>query len=99
MYLLIESNNAELNEFMSTYINIPILLFIALMSFLFIIIRKKRFVIKKIKKPIIEVLSFFAIVIFLKFTGLIESNAYHNIVRGTYGYFQLQKSVNLKTEI
>lgn len=99
MYLLIDSNKAELNEFLSSYINIPIVLFIVLMSFMFFIMRKRRFVIKKIKKPIIGVLIFFVIILFLKLTGLIESNAYHNIVRGTYGYIQLQKSVNLETEI
>jgi heptose-I-phosphate ethanolaminephosphotransferase len=38
-------------------------------------------------------------VLFLKFTGLIESNVYHNIVRGTYGYFDLQRSFKLNANI
>ncbi|MGZ0014902.1 phosphoethanolamine transferase [Yeosuana sp. AK3] len=99
MFVLIESNKAELSEFTTSYINIPIIVFISIMIVLFFVIRKLRLFVKTPKRTIIGSLVFFAIVLFLKGTGLIESNAYHNIVRGTYGYFELQNSVKFNSEI
>ena len=99
MYLLIESNKQELSEFASSYINTPIVLFIIICCILFFMIRKSKFKVLNKYSSIIGVLGFISIVAILKFTGLIESNACHNIVRGTYGYIDLQNSVKLNSEI
>lgn len=99
MFLLIESNQQELSEFTGSYISVKILLFLALMVVTFFVLRKKRFNIINSKRAIIGILSFLGIIAVLKFTGLIENNAFHNIVRGTYGYFDLQKSVKFNVNI
>ncbi|MEN3322628.1 phosphoethanolamine transferase [Mariniflexile soesokkakense] len=99
MFLLIESNQRELSEFTASYINTKIILFLALMVVSFFVIRKKKLEIKNSKKVLFGALFFLGIIATLKLTGLIENNAYHNIVRGTYGYFELQKSVKFNTEI
>ena len=99
MFLLIESNHRELTEFTTSYINIKIVAFIVLMFVLFITIRKQVLEVKYSKKVIIGGFIFLSIIGLLKFTGLIENNAYHNIVRGVYGYFDLQNSVKLSNEI
>lgn len=99
MYLLLESNKQELSEFTSAYINLPIILFLIVSSVLFFIIRKVKINIS-IKYPfVIGVVGFLSVLVFLKLTGLIESNAYHNIIRGTYGYIDLQNSVKFNNEI
>jgi heptose-I-phosphate ethanolaminephosphotransferase len=97
--LLLESNKQELSEFSLAYINFPIILFIVLSGILFFIIRKNRFKTVNKHRLIIGLLGFIAIVVFLKLSGLIESNAYHNIVRGTYGYVDLQNSVKFNSII
>ncbi|WP_175473549.1 phosphoethanolamine transferase [Algibacter pectinivorans] len=99
MYLLLESNKQELSEFTSAYVSMPIVLFIGISCILFFVIRKQKF--KRLIKhqSILGVLGVLSIIVFLKLTGLIESNAYHNIVRGTYGYFDLQNSVKFNTDI
>jgi heptose-I-phosphate ethanolaminephosphotransferase len=99
MYLLIESNRGELKEFVSSYFSIPIMLFILIIIGLFFVIRKQKLIRPNSKKIITGITCFLSIVVFLKFTGLIESNAYHNILRGVYGYVQLQNSVKLNTNI
>jgi len=99
MFLLIESNAGELKEFSTSYISIPIVLFISLMIVLFFVLRKMKLIVKGTKKAIVAGIVFLVIVGILKGTGLIESNAYHNIVRGVYGYFKLQKSVEFNANI
>lgn len=99
MFLLIESNKSELNEFAKSYINAPIISFLIVMCILFLFIRKKKFEINKPRKVLIGFLFFFGIVVFLKLTGLIENNAYHNIVRGTYGYWELQNNTKFNSNI
>ncbi len=99
MYLLIESDQGELREFASSYISIPILLNIVFILILFFILFRNRLKIYNSKRIYIGSLVFIAIIAVLKFTGLIENNAYHNVVRGTYGYFQLQRSVKFNKEI
>ncbi|ULC58998.1 phosphoethanolamine transferase [Flaviramulus sp. BrNp1-15] len=96
MYLLLESNKQELNEFASSYISNSIILFIVLSCLLFFFIKKNKF---GILNKYYSFLGFIIITVFLKFTGLIESNAYHNVVRGTYGYINLQNSVKLNSKI
>lgn len=98
MYLLIESNKAELTEFTNSYINIKIVLFfISVLVSYFILIKN----IKPSKKYhlVVPLVSASVIIIVLKVTGFIESNAYHNIVRGTYGYYDLQNNTRLNTNI
>ena len=99
MYLLIESNKQELSEFTSSYISAPIVFFIILNCILFFVIRKNKFKTLNNYASIVGILGFISTIFILKFTGLIESNAYHNIVRGTYGYVDLQNSVTFNSEI
>ncbi|GAA4816278.1 phosphoethanolamine transferase [Litoribaculum gwangyangense] len=99
MYLLIESNNQELSEFVSAYANTSIILFIILGFILFFMIRKLSMEITNKYHSIIGIFGFLGIVAVLKFTGLIENNAYHNIVRGTYGYIDLQNSYKVTSKI
>jgi heptose-I-phosphate ethanolaminephosphotransferase len=99
MFLLIETNQQELKEFTTSYINISTLVFIFLMIVLFFVIRRIKLVVNTSKKILVSSFVFFGIIVLLKFTGLIESNAYHNIVRGTYGYFELQNSVKFNSNI
>ncbi len=99
MYLLLESNKQELSEFTSAYISMPIVLFVIIEVILFFIIRKIKLTVFNKKQLIIGVLGFISMIFFLKFTGLIESNAYHNIIRGAYGYIDLQNSFKLNPEI
>jgi heptose-I-phosphate ethanolaminephosphotransferase len=99
MFLLIETNQQELKEFTTSYINISTLVFIFLMIVLFFVFRRMKLVVNASKKILISGFVFFGIIVLLKFTGLIESNAYHNMVRGTYGYFELQNSVKFNSNI
>lgn len=99
MYLLIESNTSELNEFIDSYLNLPVAFYILINIILFFLINKIRFGIKIKLVVLYNILFLGSIVFFLKYTGLIESNAYHNIVRGTYGYFNLQNSIKFNSDI
>ncbi|MFB9058015.1 phosphoethanolamine transferase [Mariniflexile ostreae] len=95
MYLLIESNPQELREFGGAYISVPILIFIVLAVFWYSIVEKNRLCFNLQKYWGVLILSFLGLIGVLKFTGLIENNAYHNVVRGLYGYYQLQNDFNL----
>jgi heptose-I-phosphate ethanolaminephosphotransferase len=99
MYLLLESNKQELSEFTSSYFNVSIVLFLVVSILLFFVIRKKKIETFNKKYSLLKILGFVGLVVFLKFTGLIESNAYHNMVRGTYGYIDLQNSVKFNSSI
>lgn len=99
MYLLIESSGSELNEFATSYANIPIIFYLVLMGVIFFISRKSKLEINKPKQILLGLLFFFGIIVLLKLTGLIENNAYHNIVRGTYGYFDLQNNSKFNSNI
>ena len=99
MFLLIESNNSELGEFITSYLSWPIVLFIVLMIGLFFLIRKIKLKINITKRMLKGIFVCLFIIVFLKISGLIENNAYHNIVRGVYGYFELQNSVKFSNDI
>jgi heptose-I-phosphate ethanolaminephosphotransferase len=99
MYLLIESNTGELREFISSYINTPIIIFVILSCVLFFVIRKIHFFNSNKYYSLFATIGLVSIIVFLKLTGLIESNVYHNIVRGTYGYIDLQKSIKFNSDI
>ncbi|MCL5129973.1 phosphoethanolamine transferase [Algibacter sp. L4_22] len=99
MYLLIESNPSELKEFSSSYFNIPIVIFIISFIGLFFVIRKIDFKKKNRFHSVIGVFGVIVIIAVLKLTGLIESNAYHNVVRGTYGYFEHQNSMKFDSVV
>lgn len=98
MYLLIETSKEEFNEFASSYLNYKIFLFILILLFSFLILKKHVGKTKKKNGLVFSLAYTFLIIILLKVTGLIESNAYHNIVRGTYGYFELQNNFNLSKD-
>jgi len=99
MYLLLESSTSELNEFAGGYFSAKILIAILILISLFFYLRRLKFS-PFFKNSNILAISFLVIsTLFLKLTGLIESNAYHNIVRGTYGYYELQKRMNFETDI
>lgn len=99
MFLLIDSSEGELHEFISSYVNAPIIVFIIVMIILFFIMIKMRLNFEYKINILLGSICFLGIVILLKFTGLIERNAYHNMVRGTYGYFELQKNVKFNEDI
>lgn len=99
MYLLIESNKFEMKEFMYSYLNLKVVVFFVLMVIFFFLIRKRKVVVQNRSKVVIGISLFLGIVFFLKVTGFIEENAYHNIVRGTYGYFELQNKMQFDAEI
>lgn len=92
MYLLLDSNASELSEFISSYINWSIVAVIVINTYLFFLLKRK---LKKnsIKySSLVGLIGAISILFFLKISGLIESNAYHNIVRGTYGYYELHSN-------
>ena len=99
VYLLIESNELEMKEFLTSYIDLKIVFFFVSMVVFFLLIRKIKLEINNRKKVFIGISCFFSIVIFLKISGFIEENAYHNIVRGTYGYFELQNNYRFDASI
>lgn len=95
MYLLLESSSSELKEFAGGYFSWSIFLAFITNGYLFFMLRKKVWNINIKYSTLIGFIGLLLITAFLKFTGLIESNAYHNVVRGTYGYYELQKNFNL----
>ncbi len=99
MYLLLGSNPDEMKEFSSSYINFSIVLFIIITTLFFFKIRKLSFKNYFKHRNVIAVFGTVIIVFILKFTGLIESNAYHNIVRGAYGYIDLQSSIKFSNDV
>lgn len=99
MYLLLESNRNEVYEFVASYISLPIVLFIILSIVLFFYIKKYKFKTFGFQGVIIGIFGFFAICFGLKHTGYIESNVYHNIVRGVYGYIDLQNNTKFNENI
>ena len=99
MYVLIESNQAELKEFIGSYQNIKIISFLVLLILSFFLLKNIKLRKYATNRFFISVGIVFAIIVLLKFTGLIESNAYHNVLRGTYGYFDLQRNFQLNTLI
>ncbi|MBT8393882.1 MAG: sulfatase-like hydrolase/transferase [Bacteroidia bacterium] len=97
MYVLLEASNTELVEFVDSYKSMSTILFLVL-SILSLIFLKKLNLKKQIKnKYIIGFLSLVILVSGLKISGFIESNAYHNIVRGIYGYVEMQNNFSLDT--
>lgn len=99
MYVLIESSKGELKEFVQSYNNIGIIIFIILMVLSFFVLKRIEIKPKPRKVFFIGLSIILVLAIFLKFTGLIESNAYHNIVRGAYGYYDLQRGFKLNATI
>lgn len=99
MYLLLESSSDELQEFAGGYFSWSIVLVFLVNIALFFTLRKVLWNTDYKRSNLIGFIGFCAVVIFLKFSGLIESNAYHNAVRGTYGYYKLQNNMKLAPAI
>ena len=99
MYLLLESSSSELKEFAGGYFSWPILMVFIVNGYLFFMLRKKTWDINIKHSTLIGFAGLVLITAFLKFTGLIESNAYHNAIRGTYGYYELQKNMQFTSVI
>lgn len=99
MYLLLESGNEELKEFANGYLSLPIVIVFFVNIGLFFMLIKNKLKTKYQFANWFGILGLVLITGFLKLSGFIESNAYHNVVRGTYGYYQLQKDMVLNTEI
>lgn len=95
MYVLIETSKDEFSEFASSYFNYKIVLYVALAVISFFFLRKHIVNHQRKNRLVFSIVFIGFTVAFLKFTGLIESNAYHNIVRGAYGYFELQNNFKL----
>lgn len=99
MYLLIEASKHELHEFGLAYLSVSIVIYIAIITSMYFLMRKRIINKPSSDKPIFGWIAILIIGIGLKLTGYIESNAYHNIVRGFYGYVELQNSTSLKTDL
>ena len=90
MYLLLESSTEELTEFYKSYLSFAIVFLMLLLLSSFFFLKKQVLNNTQLNKIVLGLVLSLGLVAFLKFTGLIESNAYHNIVRGVYGYYELQ---------
>lgn len=99
MYVLIESSKGELREFVHSYNNISIIIFIVLMALSFFLLKRNQIENKSAKVFFIGLGIILALTVLLKFTGFIESNAYHNVVRGAYGYYDLQRDFKLHASV
>lgn len=99
MYVLIESNKAELKEFIDSYKNIKIFSFLVFLILSFFLLKNIKLRKYSGKRFFVSIGIVIGIIVILKFTGLIENNAYHNVVRGTYGYFELQNNFVMNTLI
>lgn len=99
MYVLIESSKDELEEFSNSYFKFPIIILLLVMTLLSIWLKKINY--KKKGKNILVDISVLILMIamVLKVTGLIEYNAYYNIIRGTYGYYDLQHNFKIASDI
>ncbi|SHG49477.1 phosphoethanolamine transferase [Winogradskyella jejuensis] len=99
MYLLLESGTQELKEFAGGYFSWPILLVFVFNGYLFFLLKGKTWKPNFKYSNLVGFSGLIVITTFLKFTGLIESNAYHNTVRGTYGYYDLQKNMQFSPKV
>ncbi|WP_375236179.1 phosphoethanolamine transferase [Winogradskyella sp.] len=99
MYLLLESGNEELKEFALGYLSFPIICVFLTYTILFFVLRKRKWILDFKYSNAIGALCLIVITGFLKFSGFIESNAYHNAVRGTYGYYDLQKNMKFAPKV
>jgi heptose-I-phosphate ethanolaminephosphotransferase len=98
MYVLIESSQGEFKEFLQSYISFSIILFISLLILSFFLLKRLQFK-GQLIKGYLSFLFVLILIFFLKFTGLIENNCFHNVVRGVYGYYQLQNNFNLNKSV
>jgi len=98
MYILIESSKGELNEFVNSYFKLEVVFFIILSLLFLIVLSRKKYMTNKYLSFVITSISILLIIAFLKLTGLIERNAYYNIVRGVYGYFEMQDNFELSKQ-
>lgn len=99
MYLLIESSSGELKEFVQSYSSIFVIVYFALLTLTFFVIIRFNFNRKYRINSLLGITVILLLVVLLKTTGLIEKNAYHNIVRGVYGYIELQNNFSLETNV
>lgn len=95
MYLLLESSPGEFGEFYRSYFSIVILLLVLMLGFSWYLLSKVKFNKTNPRKVALGLILSVGIIVLLKFTGLIEGNAYHNIVRGVYGYYELQNNLDI----
>jgi len=99
MYLLVESSAGELREFYHSYLSLGIIFLIVILSLIFVFLVRIRLSRTSHKRAILGAGLSIGLAVLLKFTGLIESNAYHNIVRGLYGYYELQDNFKMNSSI
>ncbi|XMO87154.1 phosphoethanolamine transferase [Algibacter sp. AS12] len=95
MFVLIETNGTEFKEFLSAYFDVKIVFYVIFMFGLFIILRVENLKYKITNWFAYSIVSSLLIIGTLKLTGFIEHNAYHNIVRGIYGYKTLHNNYQL----
>ncbi|MCR8666461.1 phosphoethanolamine transferase [Aestuariibaculum sp. M13] len=98
MYVLIESSKGELKEFLSSYNSLFVIFFVGSIITPFFLF-KKRFFVQNRLKSFYSVVIIIILVLGLKLTGYIENNVYHNVVRGVYGYHQLQNNFKLNNSV
>jgi heptose-I-phosphate ethanolaminephosphotransferase len=99
IYSLLDSNSSELFNFIQSYISLMNTVFIVVLLGVYILLNKNHYL--SVYKPSlrVKVLVGLLIVFILKFTGSIENNAYYNIVRGAFGYYQLNSILSSTASI
>ncbi len=98
VYVLIESSKGEFSEFVNSYFKIEVIIFVCIiLSYIFFLIKRKYNLIKKLS--LLKTITIIIFVVgFLKINGEILNNAYYNVVRGAYGYFDLQNNFELASK-
>lgn len=99
MYALLDSSRPELLDFFGSYFRIKNVIVILLLLLIYVLLVKSEFKVSNKISFFLKVLVSLLCVLFLKFTGYIENNTYYNIVRGSYGYYQLNSTVKSTTII
>lgn len=93
MFALLDSNKIELFDFFKSYFTYVNLIFILIYCVIYVLLIRINFTTKVKMSFLLKAFIGIIFIAFLKFTGLIENNLYYNIVRGGFGYYQLNSMV------
>jgi heptose-I-phosphate ethanolaminephosphotransferase len=99
MYALLDSNTEELYNFFSNYFNGIIIFFILLLGIIYGFLLKLNYFSPYKIPSSIKVFGVVICLFMLKLTGYTENNSYYNIIRGSYGYYQLNLMIKSTSAI
>tara|TARA_R110000868_G_scaffold1389_29_gene10875 strand:- start:8481 stop:10022 length:1542 start_codon:yes stop_codon:yes gene_type:complete len=94
MFALLDSNPIELIGFFSSYFTLLNSILIVLSLIIYVVLIRKDYNSSFNTSFYLKVLVTLICIAVLKFTGLIENNVYYNILRGSFGYYQLHSTVD-----